>query len=176
MAIRLWQQSYPPWDPASVADIHLAEAVVASAAVVGNPAVMALILRPDRQFEKLSRKTGPHARLKAILDAVTEDPFTREWWGAVGRNDTVAIKKLIARPEIGRLTARELGSLAEGINPTSPTYEALGPFLQMAYERFPGEFWVHFRMAFQMQLGSSVKAVNKDDLVEGGRGGQERPA
>ena len=166
MAIRIWQQSYPPWDTATVADTGLLEAVVASASVAGQPAVMAMILAPDRQFEKLARKTGPHAQLKAILDAVTEDSFTREWWDAVGRNDTEALKKLIERPEIGRMTSRELASLAEGVNPMSKTYEALGPFLQMAYERFPGEFWVHFRMAFHLQVSGSVKAADAAELAK----------
>ena len=163
MAIRIWQQSYPPWDAASVADVRLMAAVVTSAAVAGNPPVMALIHAPDRQFEKLSRKTGPHARLKAILDAVTEDSFTREWWDAVGRNDVDVLKKLIERPEIGRMSSRELASLAEGVSPMSKTYEALGPLLEMAYERFPGEFWVHFRMAFQLQVNSNAKAVDAAD-------------
>ena len=126
-------------------------------------------------MEKLARKTGPLARLNAILDAVTEDPFVRKWWAAVDRKDTEAIKKLIDSPEIRRMTAHEVASLAEGVNPLSSTSEALAPFLQMAYERFPGEFWVHFRMAFQSQLGGTAKAGDKI-ARQSGRGGQEGTA
>jgi cytochrome c-type biogenesis protein CcmH/NrfG len=149
IAVRNWQQSLPAWDVASVADAGLVGAVGASAAVAGNPPVAALSHDPGRPLEKLLRKTGPLARLTAILDAVTEDPFTREWWDAVGKKDAARLGQLAARPEIGRLSSREMASFADGLNPFSGTPEVLGPFLRTAHERFPGEFWVHFRLALQ---------------------------
>ena len=91
--------------------------------------------------KKLLRKTGPYARLAAILKAVTDDSFTREWWDTVGRLGGVSysgplsssikwnkadrngaiqkLKEMIKRPEFGRLSSRELSSLADGLNPSS---------------------------------------------------------
>ena len=51
---------------------------------------------------------------------------------------------------------RELSSLADGLNPMSGTFvaEPLNELLELAHERFPGEFWVHFRLAFFSQFTS----------------------
>jgi tetratricopeptide (TPR) repeat protein len=105
-------------------------------------------------------------RLLAILDAVTEDPFAREWWAAVSRKDPAAIKRLLARPELARLSSRDLASLADGLGVMPGTYEAeLAELLHLAYDRFPGEYWVNFRMASNSVMGRHVppgdpKSVN----------------
>ena len=160
IAIRNWQLSFPGWDVNSVADTTVMTAVVTSASVAGYPAIAALAEDPHDGFEALLRKTGPYARLAAILKAVTDDSFTREWWDTVGRLGGVSysgplsssikwneadrngaiqkLKEMIKRPEFGRLSSRELSSLADGLNPSLGNAEVLTPFLEIAHERFPG--------------------------------------
>ncbi len=163
-AIRNWQQSFPPWDAMAVVDIALAEAIETSAAIAGSAPVVAIMHDPNKRV--LLRKKGPYAQLTAILKAVTEDPFAQEWWAAVARKDTAALKKLIARPEIRQMSSREMASLADGLNPTSGNFEVLDDFLGIAYDRFPGEFWINFRLAWRGALGgtaSTSKATEKPD-------------
>jgi tetratricopeptide (TPR) repeat protein len=105
-------------------------------------------------------------RIRAILNAVTDDPFAREWWAAVERRDAAALKQLVSRPEVRRMSSRELASLADGLGPFSGTIEALGPLLEIAYEKFPGEFWVHFRLAFQADFaGKDADEREKQEQV-----------
>jgi serine/threonine protein kinase/tetratricopeptide (TPR) repeat protein len=156
-AVRTWQQSLPAWDPGvpfggALMEDLLTSAVAASAAVAGTPAIAALGPDRERQLEKLRYKTGTSARLGAILKAVTDHPFQKEWWDAVARRDNKTLRKLVRNPEIGRLSSRELSSLADGLNPFAGTSDPLKDLLRDALERFPGEFWVHFRLAFQSQF------------------------
>ena len=60
-------------------------------------------------------------------------------WNEDDRNKAIQkLKELIKRPEFGRLSSRELSSLADGLNPSSGNAEVLTPFLEIAHERFPG--------------------------------------
>jgi tetratricopeptide (TPR) repeat protein len=52
------------------------------------------------------------------------------------------------------MSSRELSSLADGLNPSMGHAEVLGPFLDIVRERFPGEFWVHFRTAVHAMLSA----------------------
>jgi eukaryotic-like serine/threonine-protein kinase len=93
-----------------------------------------------------------NARLRAILDAA-DDPFTRDWWSAVERSDVPTLKSLLQRPELRRMSSRELASLADGLS-GRPT--ELFQLLNMAYERYPGEFLVHFRLAMLSDRGTKT--------------------
>ena len=64
------------------------------------------------------------------------------------------------------MTSRELSSLADGLNPFSGPSEVLGHFLAIAQERFPGEFWVHFRLAFQSQFNAQPPDPNDKYAAE----------
>jgi tRNA A-37 threonylcarbamoyl transferase component Bud32/tetratricopeptide (TPR) repeat protein len=99
-------------------------------------------------------------RLNAILKAVTEDPFAREWFAAVERKDAATLKKLIARPEFARLSSRELSSLADSLGTTIQP-EVLSELLAAAYARFPGEFWVNFRLGVQGIMEAKRRAAEK---------------
>jgi hypothetical protein len=117
------------------------------AAAAGAPAVVALAEAYKRRGGFLVGKTGLHGRLDAILDSVTDDPFVREWWAAAAGRNTAALTRLLARPEVARMSSRELSSLADGLADHSfGNREALGTLLREAYVRFPGEFWVNFRL------------------------------
>jgi eukaryotic-like serine/threonine-protein kinase len=119
--------------------------VAASAAVAGVAVVRVLF-----------NQSTHRAKLGAILDAVIDDSFTREWWGALARKDVPALKRLLARPEFGRMTSRDLSSLADGLaDLQSGNREILVEVLRTAYDRFPSEFWVNFRLASTRGQGGS---------------------
>ena len=99
------------------------------------------------------KKPNRRERLQAILTAVVDDPFTREWWAAVASYNGTSLKKLLTRPELHRMSSRELASLAEGLS-TTPFWEVQRDLMALAYDRFPGEFWVHFRLAFLADFGA----------------------
>ena len=91
IAIRNWQLSFPGWDVNSVADDHRD----AGGRHIGRGRRISRHRRacgtiPHDAVRTLLRKTGPYARLAAILKAVTDDPFTREWWDAVERLGSVS--------------------------------------------------------------------------------------
>lgn len=162
-AIRNWQQSVPLWDPTMAIDTHLIEAIGASPAVAGTTAVEAATRSRNLSFGLLLKKTSPHQRLSTILKAVTEDPFTRQWWDAAARHDVAALKKLIAQPELRQFSSRDLSSLADGLSIQSGNVAALRPLLEVALDRFPGEFWVHFRLASIEGLYGSKEGKGKPD-------------
>ncbi|QDU18205.1 serine/threonine-protein kinase [Urbifossiella limnaea] len=90
-------------------------------------------------------------RLRAVLLLATDDPFTREWWAAAERPDEPKLRALLTRPEVARMSARELGVLAEGLaDGSGGTILAVQAELaRVAYERAPGEFWAHMRLGFR---------------------------
>ena len=55
--------------------------------------------------------------------------------------------------------ARELSSLADGLTPATPT-KCSAKLLAIAYDRFPGEFWVHFRLAFHSRFALKPPGPN----------------
>jgi serine/threonine protein kinase len=147
-AVRYWERARPITDEPGI-DLALIEPVNLSAAVAGEAVVQTLLNRPSI-----------YDRLELILKAITDDPFTKEWWDAVERRDSAKLKSLLARPEFARLSSQELSSFVEGLV-RFPI--VLTEFLQIAYDRFPGEFWVNFRLGSQGMLtlafGPSEKTV-----------------
>ncbi|MFO0797078.1 MAG: protein kinase [Gemmataceae bacterium] len=87
-------------------------------------------------------------RLGAVLVLATDDPFAREWWAAAERPDEPKLRALLARPEVTRMSARELGVLAEGLagGTTDKIQAVQAELARVAYERAPGEFWAHMRL------------------------------
>jgi serine/threonine protein kinase len=152
-AVRNWQLAQSSFiTMSSGVDITLVEPLMASAAVAGHAAVASVYHRPTLRD-----------RLGAILDAVVTDPFAREWWDAVARRDNAALKQLLARPEFARMSSRELAALADGLadyrvgNFQPGSQEVMTDFLRAAYERFPGEFWVNFRLAVQYEKAEGIR-------------------
>ncbi|MBP3958750.1 protein kinase [Gemmata sp. G18] len=148
-AVRNWSHALSPYEIApEFARPEMARGV---AAVGGQMAVTAVL-----------RHKSLRDRLNTILDAVTEDPFVREWWGAVHRHDSVTLKQLLTKPEIGRMSSHELSSLADGLADLRfEDREILADLLRATYYRFPGEFWVNFRLA---SLESDTKTQKNDTL------------
>jgi serine/threonine protein kinase len=157
MAIRNWHQSLPSIGLAAVIDTRLAEALYTSAAVAGALGPVAIANDESGALEKLLHNHGIYARLGTLLKAVTEDPFAKEWWDATERKDSKRLRELVADPRLRRLPAREMASLAEGFNPLAGSdEEVVDGFLAVALDRFPGEFWVHFRQAVSLQFRSGT--------------------
>ena len=139
IAIRAWVFSLSPTEGAIGFDIHGATVIPETP---GQPKPAPVPKKPNRR-----------ERLQAILTAVVDDPFTREWWAAVASYNGTSLKKLLTRPELHRMSSRELASLAEGLS-TTPFWEVQRDLMALAYDRFPGEFWVHFRLAFLADFGA----------------------
>ena len=139
IAIRAWVFSLSPTEGANGFDIHGATVIPETP---GQPKPAPVPKKPNRR-----------ERLQAILTAVVDDPFTREWWAAVASYNGTSLKKLLTRPELHRMSSRELASLAEGLS-TTPFWEVQRDLMALAYDRFPGEFWVHFRLAFLADFGA----------------------
>jgi tetratricopeptide (TPR) repeat protein len=140
---------------AAVMDPRMMEALETSAAVAGSMGPVGLAGEPNRVLENLLRKNSLDRRLRAILNAVTEDRFTRDWWQAVELRDMARLKNLVADPVLYRLPSRDMASLAEGLSAFTGTEETLvDDFLAIARDRFPGEFWVYFRSALRWQFHS----------------------
>jgi hypothetical protein len=102
--------------------------------------------------------------LDPVLDGVTDDPFAREWWAAERTGDRAAVEALLARPELARMSSRELAALAEGGGGTLARYKGLDAAAKvaaLAYDRFPGEFWVHMRLG----LGALEKKGKADEAA-----------
>lgn len=137
-AIRNWERARPITDmPGMGIDFTLNESSRTSAAVAGEAAIQVLLNRPSIRD-----------RLRAILKDVTDDPFTIEWLDALARHDVATVKKLFRRPEFSHLSSRQLSSLAEELsNFPADNLELLSEFLSISYDRFPGEYWVNFRLA-----------------------------
>jgi tRNA A-37 threonylcarbamoyl transferase component Bud32 len=156
-ALRGWERARPLTDiVGGHIEISLHATVHASAAVAGEAAVQANLTRP-----------GVRGRMKAILDAVTEDGFSRDWYSALARNDFPAINQLLHGPEFNRLSSRDLSSLVDGLLNSTVLYEhqgLLSEILTSAYQRFPGEYWVNFRLGSQGVMGRAkedkAKAMN----------------
>ena len=149
LAIRRWRFSLPFNE--ELPGAGYGPSVSALEAVGGQLAGVALLHHPTQAV-----------KLDAILKAMTVDSFTRQWWEAVEKKDLIKLKELLKQPAIARLTSRELASLAEGVSPFSGLGEALPPLLVIAQQRFPGEFWVHFRLAFVPLFNSRGRAHDKD--------------
>jgi tetratricopeptide (TPR) repeat protein len=166
VAVRLWHRSLPTVGLAAVIDPRMLNALETSAAVTGSMGAVGLAGEPNRLLEKLLRKNSLDKRLRAILNAVTENRFSRDWWGAVERRDIAKLKELVANPELRQMPSREMAALAEGLNAFTGTEEKIvDDFLAVALERFPGEFWVHFRLAMRSQFGGSyVTGDSPQDL------------
>jgi tetratricopeptide (TPR) repeat protein len=165
-AIRNWQQSLPTIGLAAVIDTQLAEALYTSAAVAGALGPVGIANDESGALEKLLHNHGIHARLRTLLEAVTEDPFAKEWWHAIERKDSKRLRELIADPRLRQLPAREMASLAEGLNPFTGTDEkAADDFLAVSLERFPGEFWVHFRLAIRLQFRGRMTKGDSPQVV-----------
>ena len=144
-AVRNWRLSLLPFPTGP--ELALRQSAPALAAVAGEVGSAAARLQPILRD-----------RLGAVLDAVTEDPFAREWWAAAGRRDAAALKALLARPELGRMSSRELSSLADGLaDAEGDDKEVFAAFLHAAYDRFPGDFWVNFRLASSESLNRNGK-------------------
>lgn len=155
IAVRLWHRSLPTVGLAAVIDPRMMEALEASAAVTGSMGPVGLAGEPNQALEKLLRKSSLDKQLRAILNAVTEDRFTKDWWRAVERRDMTKLRELVADPVLQRLPSRDMASLAEGLNSFTGTEDKLvDDFLAIARDRFPGEFWVHFRSALRWQFQS----------------------
>jgi tetratricopeptide (TPR) repeat protein len=167
MAIRNWHQSLPSIGLAAVIDTQLADALYASSAVAGALGPVALANDPNDGLEKLLRERGSHAKLDAVLKAVTEDSFAKDWWLAIRSRNTKRLRELVGDPRLRRLPARDMASLAEGMNPFTGTDEnVVDEFLAVALERFPGEFWVHFRLAVRSKAGGgSVSGHSPEELA-----------
>jgi len=154
-AVRLWHRSLPAVGLAAVMDPRMMDALETSSAVAGSLGPVSLAGEPNRVLENLFRKNSLDRRLRAILNEVTEDGFTRDWWQAVERRDMTRLKNLVADPVLQRLPSRDMASLAEGLNAFTGAEETLiDDFLAIARDRFPGEFWVHFRSALRWQFHS----------------------
>ncbi len=139
-AVRAWSYSLPPDEQdfgINFIDLYPLDALAA----VGGQAIV------TTWRTRLNLGT----RLGAILTAVTEDAFTREWWAAAKKHDMAAMKKLVQRPELRRMSSRELASLADALSFASEP-QVLQTFMNLAYERFPGEFWVLFRYAMATEI------------------------
>ncbi len=148
-AVRNWSHALSPHEIAP--ELVQPEMARGMAAVGGQMAVIAVLWHQSLRD-----------RLNTILDAVTDDPFVREWWGAVHRHDSVTLKRLLTRPEIGRMSSHELSSLADGLADLRfENREILTDLLRATYHRFPGEFWVNFRLA---SLESNSKNPKNDAL------------
>jgi hypothetical protein len=100
-----------------------------------------------------------NVRLRAILNAA-DDPFTRHWWSAVERSDVPTLKSLLQRPELRRMSSRELASLANGLS-GRPT--ELSQLLNMAYDQRQSEpihngYFIRCAVtdAFGIQVGSML--------------------
>ncbi len=131
IAVRGWRHSLSPEEGANF-EIHLPTAVPEPP---GQP-------KPVPGPKKVTRLM----KLDAILEAVVDDPFTREWWDAVAIHNLPALKKRLASPELKRMSSRELASLSDGLT-LFPNLEVQRELMKFAYDRFPGEFWVHLRLA-----------------------------
>jgi len=166
--IRNWHQSLPSMGLAAVIDTSLVGALATSAAVAGPLGPVAIAHDPNKGIEKLLRRRGLYAQLEAVLNAVTEDTFAKEWWRAIEHKNGKRLAELIADPRLRQMPPREMASLAEGLNPYTGTDEkAVDDFLALALERFPGEFWVHFRLAVRSHFGGgSVKGTTRQELEE----------
>ena len=131
-AVRNWEHVRPVTDMKGPnVDFSIIEAVYISAAVVGEPAVQALMNRPSIR-----------ERLNAILKGVNDDPFAREWGDALTSGNAAILKKLFTRPEFARLSSRELSSLVDGLSNSILVLdgsEVLSELLSMSYDRFPGD-------------------------------------
>ena len=145
IAVRGWRHSLSPEEGANF-EIHLPTAVPEPP---GQP-------KPVPGPKKVTRLM----KLDAILEAVVDDPFTREWWDAVAMHNLPALKKLLARPELRRMSSRELASLSDGLT-FFPNPEVQRELLALAYDRFPGEFWVHMRLTMLHQSHTHVEAGEK---------------
>jgi hypothetical protein len=133
IALRQWQLSCPEGDDPSVL-VPLADGVSAVAGGAGG----VVILHPPTT----------RARLTLVLDGVTEEPFEREWWAAIGRNDSKAVEALFERPELRAMSPRRWSALADGLTNNLLIDNAVAAkFLGLAYQRFPGEFWVNAQLA-----------------------------
>jgi tetratricopeptide (TPR) repeat protein len=166
MAIRNWRQSLPSIGLAAVIDTKLAEALYTSAAVASALGPVAIANDESGALEKMLRNHGISARLRNLLKAVTEDPFAKEWWDAIERRDEKRLRELVADPRLRRMPAREMASLAEGLNPFMGTDEKVADdFLAVSLERFPGEFWVHMRLAIRLQFRGGSKGDTPQDAA-----------
>jgi hypothetical protein len=145
IAVRNWEHARPFNDLAGgVINYQTARAC---AALAGEATVEALLQRQSLRD-----------RLHAVLDDVTDDPFAREWWAAALNGDGAAFKKLRARPEFDRLSSRELSVLIDALFSTNlgDDKEGIGnELLTAAYDRFPGEYWVNFRLGARGALQGS---------------------
>ncbi len=155
-AVRNWEYVRPVSDRAGPPgfDFTIFQAVQTSAAVAGVPAVQAYLKRPSIRD-----------RLAAILKNVNDDPFARECWDAVDVGKAENIKKLFTRPEFQRLSSRELSSLAEALSNFLVVLDddhILSELLAISYDRFPGEYWVNFRLGTSSMFSKS----NDSELEE----------
>ena len=101
--------------------------------------------------------------MKYILKEVIDDPFQKQWWNAIEPLDVETLKKLMASPEIGRMSSRSLSSLADGLNLQTGGFVVAGDFLRIVDDRFPGEFWVHFRLAMFGDFSDGAKTDEKQE-------------
>ncbi len=112
--------------------------------------------------EDKAKKPSSRERLQTILREVTDDPFTREWWDAVAAGNLSALQKLVTRPELRRLSSRELASFSDGLTAFGSA-DVQRELMALAHDRFPGEFWVHIRLATLAGIG--VGKVNDNDTA-----------
>ena len=156
LAIQNWRQVL---SGASVAgpnmNFILIESALASAAVAGQAVYQSLWNRPSTRD-----------RLNAILKEV-DSPFAREWNNALTRGNAATFKKLFTRSEFHQLSSRELLSLVDASwqsGPFRPNSELLWELLSISYDRFPGEYWVNFRLGYVSTIRLSKESKSEKRL------------
>jgi eukaryotic-like serine/threonine-protein kinase len=158
-AVCNWEHVRPITDMQGLGDVTLIEPAQISAAVAGEAAVQALMSRPSIRD-----------RLKAIVNEVNDDPFAREWRDALASGNPVTFKKLFARPEFNRLSSRELSSLVDDLSNSILLIdhrEILSELLSISYDRFPGDYWVNFRLgsSFIVQSSKELEAQQRFNSI-----------
>jgi serine/threonine protein kinase len=146
-AVRNWEHVRPVSDMRGPnVDFSIIESVYISAAVAGEPAIQALMNRPSIR-----------ERLNAILKGVNDDPFAREWADALTSGNAATLKKLFIRPEFTSLVDGMSNSMLLLNNS-----EVLSELLSISYDRFPGDYWVNFRLGTTSMLRKSNESESEE--------------
>ncbi len=154
-AVRNWEYARPATDVNGGALPWIRTGAHNYAAVAGQAAIQALLNRQSIRD-----------RLAAILNEVRDDPFAREWRAALASGNAASLRKLFARPEFHQLSSRELSSLVDASLNLQVSFndtKVLPELLALCYERFPGEYWVNFRIAGLAMLRGSSQAGSADE-------------
>jgi tetratricopeptide (TPR) repeat protein len=147
-------------------DVETLPAGEAAARLRGRPAVaVALAAGLDNWAGKVRRRDpGQAKRLWALAAAVDPDPWRVGVRRAVAARDVDALLKLAKDPDTARQPPHSQESLAAALRVRGQPEQALA-VLERACEIHPGDFWIHFELAW---LSYEVRPARLEAAVRHG--------